>query len=77
MAQSETIAERFSGKSPSYRAGHREPDRGLYAQNAESGTIAVKRQLWETLLTGSLGEIAADFGSTPSWTMSLCPATPT
>ncbi|MDE2802440.1 MAG: N-6 DNA methylase, partial [Chloroflexota bacterium] len=53
----ETIAERFSVKSPSYERDI-ENLRGLYAQNAESGTIAVKRQLWETLLTAALGEIA-------------------
>ena len=54
----ETIGERFSVKSPSYERDI-ENLRGLYAQNAATGTIAVKRQLWETLLTAALGEIAA------------------
>ena len=55
----ETIAERFSVKSPSYERDI-ETLRGLYTQNAETGTIAVKRQLWQTLLTAALGEIAFD-----------------
>ena len=53
----ETLAERFSVKSPSYERDI-ETLRGLYRENAATGTIGVKRQLWETLLTAALGEIA-------------------
>ena len=53
----ENIAERFSVKSPSYERDI-ENLRGLYAQNAALGTVAVKRKLWQDLLTAALGEIA-------------------
>ena len=53
----ESIAERFSVKSPSYERDI-ENLRGLYTQNATSGTVAVKRRLWQDLLTAALGEIA-------------------
>ena len=52
------IEERFGTKSPSYERDI-ENLRGLYTENAASGTIAVKRQLWQDLLTAALGEIAA------------------
>ena len=51
------IKERFGTKSPSYERDI-ENLRGLYTENAANGTIAVKRQLWQNLLTAALGEIA-------------------
>ena len=51
------IAQHFGPLTPSY-----ERDiaalRALYAHHADTGTIRVKRQLWENLLTAALGEIA-------------------
>ena len=51
------IAQHFGPTAPSY-----ERDiaalKGLYDQHADSGTIRVKRHLWENLLTAALGEIA-------------------
>ena len=51
------IARHFGPTAPSY-----ERDiaalKALYDQHAGSGTIRVKRQLWENLLTAALGEIA-------------------
>ena len=51
------IAQHFGPTAPSY-----ERDiaalKALYEQHAGSGTIRVKRQLWENLLTAALGEIA-------------------
>ena len=51
------IAQHFGPLAPSY-----ERDiaalKALYAQHADTGTIRVKRQLWENLLTAALGEIA-------------------
>ena len=51
------IAQHFGPTAPSY-----ERDiaalKALYDQHADSGTIRVKRQLWENLLTAALGEIA-------------------
>ena len=34
--------------------------KAVYDQHASSGTVRVKRQLWESLLTAALGEIAKD-----------------
>ena len=52
-----TIAQHFGPTAPSY-----ERDiaalKVLYDQHADSGTIRVKRQLWENLLTAALGEVA-------------------
>ena len=52
-----TIAQHFGPTAPSY-----ERDiaalKVLYDQHAHSGTIRVKRQLWENLLTAALGEVA-------------------
>ena len=52
-----TIAQHFGPTAPSY-----ERDiaalKVLYDQHADSGTIRVKGQLWENLLTAALGEIA-------------------
>ena len=52
----ESMEERFGPKSPSYQ---RDIDalQDLYARNAASGTIAVKRRLWQDLLTAALGRI--------------------
>ena len=51
------IAQHFGSTAPTY-----ERDiaalKSLYEQHADSGTIRVKRQLWENLLTAALGEIA-------------------
>ena len=51
------IAQHFGPTAPTY-----ERDiaalKSLYEQHADSGTIRVKRQLWENLLTAALGEIA-------------------
>ena len=51
------ITQHFGPTAPSY-----ERDiaalKSLYEQHADSGTIRVKRQLWENLLTAALGEIA-------------------
>ena len=51
------IAQHFGPTAPTY-----ERDiaalKYLYEQHADSGTIRVKRQLWENLLTAALGEIA-------------------
>ena len=51
------IAQHFGSTAPPY-----ERDiaalKSLYEQHADSGTIRVKRQLWENLLTAALGEIA-------------------
>ena len=51
------ITQHFGPTAPTY-----ERDiaalKSLYEQHADSGTIRVKRQLWENLLTAALGEIA-------------------
>ena len=52
-----TIAERFGPTGPSYLRDIAAL-KALYAQNAGSSTIKVKRQLWQNLLTAALGEIA-------------------
>ena len=53
-----TIEERFGPNAAAYE---REITslRTLYAVAAHDGTVAVKRQLWENLLTAALGELAA------------------
>ena len=52
-----SIAQHFGPTAPTY-----ERDiaalKSLYEQHSDSGTISVKRQLWENLLTAALGEIA-------------------
>ena len=52
--------------SPSYRRDIAALKR-LYERYAEAGTIRVKRQLWQDLLTAALGEVA---GNPPRWTTS-------
>ncbi len=52
-----SIASRFGPQSPSYDRDI-ESLRGLYRDNAASPTVVLKRELWETLLTAALGEIA-------------------
>ena len=54
----EAIANRFGHSSPSYE---RDIDqlRELYAQHRDDSTVAVKRQLWQNLLTAALGELTA------------------
>ena len=51
------IAQHFGPTAPTY-----ERDitalKSLYDKHADSGTIRVKRQLWENLLTAALGEVA-------------------
>ena len=53
----ETIAQHFGPLAASYE---REIAalRALYAQSSNEGTVRIKRQLWENLLTAALGEIA-------------------
>ena len=53
-----TIEERFGPNSPSYQRDIAVL-KALYGQHAASGTIKVKRQLWQNLLTAALGEIAS------------------
>ena len=53
----ETIAERFGHGSPSYQRDI-EALKAHYTQYAEEGTVAVKRRLWQDLLTAALGELA-------------------
>ena len=55
----ESIAERFGPQSPSYERDI-EALTKLYNDNAALGTIAVKRRLWQDLLTAALGEIASN-----------------
>ena len=52
------IEERFGPNSPSYQRDIAVL-KALYEQHAASSTIKVKRQLWQTLLTAALGEIAS------------------
>ena len=52
------IAQHFGPTAPSY-ARDIAALKALYEQHADSSTIRVKRQLWENLLTGALGEIAS------------------
>ena len=51
------IAQHFGPTAPSYERDIAALE-ALYDQHADSGTIRVKRQLWENLLTAALGEIA-------------------
>ena len=51
------IAQHFGPTAPSYERDIASL-KALYDQHADSGTIRVKRQLWENLLTAALGEIA-------------------
>ena len=53
-----TIEERFGPDSPSYQRDIAVL-KALYEQHAASSTIEVKRQLWQSLLTAALGEIAS------------------
>ena len=53
----DTIAKDFGPNSPSYRRDLAALKR-LYDQYADAGTIRVKRQLWQDLLTAALGEVA-------------------
>ena len=55
----DTITERFGPYNPSYQRDI-EHLNALYRQSADSGTIQVKRQLWQDLLMAALGEIAKD-----------------
>ena len=55
----ETVRRDFGPNSVSYKRDIAELKR-LYSENAHFGTIRVKRQLWESLLTAALGEIAKD-----------------
>ena len=52
-----TIADHFGPTSPSYQRDIATLQ-GLYGQHATATTVAIKRQLWQTLLTAALGEIA-------------------
>ena len=51
------IAQHFGPTAPYYERDIASL-KALYDQHADSGTIRVKRQLWENLLTAALGEIA-------------------
>ena len=53
----DTIVKDFGPNSPSYRRDIAALKR-LYERYAEAGTIRVKRQLWQDLLTAALGEVA-------------------
>ena len=55
----DTIAKDFGPNSPSYRRDIAALKR-LYDQYADAGTIRVKRQLWQDLLTAALGEVAGN-----------------
>ena len=55
----DTITERFGPYNPSYQRDI-EHLNALYRQSADSGTIQVKRHLWQDLLMAALGEIAKD-----------------
>ena len=52
-----TIAEHFGPNSPSYQRDIAAL-KALYDQHADSNTIKVKKQLWQSLLLAALGEIA-------------------
>ena len=55
----DTIVKDFGPNSPSYRRDIAALKR-LYDRYAEAGTIRVKRQLWQDLLTAALGEVAGN-----------------
>ena len=55
----DTIVKDFGPNSPSYRRDIAALKR-LYERYAEAGTIRVKRQLWQDLLTAALGEVAGN-----------------
>ena len=55
----DTIVKDFGPNSPSYRRDIAGLKR-LYDQCADAGTIRVKRQLWQDLLTAALGEVAGN-----------------
>ncbi len=54
----ETIEERFGPNSPSYQRDIAVL-KALYQRHAATGTIKVKRHLWQNLLMAALGEIAS------------------
>ena len=55
----DTVVKDFGPNSPSYRRDIAAL-KNLYDRYADTGTIRVKRQLWQDLLTAALGEVAGD-----------------